>query len=214
MRNKISHTVLVKLFPKVRITIYHLFTDSAHRMKSWQLKNHVQGLTWFSGCAHIERVVSSLSQLVLLFQLSTYGTFVKISGEELSFNETVYLVCAIAGTTAFHYARLSTSPAKPDSTVTVYLAVFLDKSPAFLFCPIICPDDDIKWYINPTLIFCEATMENWGNSSKKWRTKLLYSPTIPLQGINPKNMKTPTIKHTHPHVQWSIIYHSQDMKIT
>ena len=42
--NKISHYV-VKLFPRSRITIYHLFTDSAHCMKSWQLKNHVQGLT-------------------------------------------------------------------------------------------------------------------------------------------------------------------------
>ena len=92
--NKISHYV-VKLFPRSTMTTYHLFTDSAYYMKSWQLENHVRGLSWLSGCAHIKRVANSLSQLVLVFQLSTWGTAVKSSGEELSFHETVYLVCVV-----------------------------------------------------------------------------------------------------------------------
>lgn len=142
--NKISHYV-VKLFPRSRITTYHSFTDSAYYMKSWQLENHVRGLTWLSGCAHIKRVVNSLSQLVLVFQLSTRGTAVKSSGEELSFSETISGVCGTAGTTALHFIQ-DCPPPQPSriQQLTACLAVSQHKSPAFLFFPITCPDDDLK----------------------------------------------------------------------
>lgn len=113
---KIKSHYVVTLFPRSTITTCHLFTDSAYYMKSWQLENHVRGLTWLSGCAHIKRIANPLSQLVLAFQLSAWGTAVRVVGRNYhSMKLCIWCVWYCRDHCPPLYPRLPTPPAKPDS---------------------------------------------------------------------------------------------------
>ena len=57
-------------------------------------------------------------------------------------------------------------------------------------------------------------MENSMEIPQKLKIELQCGPAIPILGMYPKETKSISKRHLHPHVPYSITYNSQDMETT